>query len=157
MSIYMNRGQKSVCLTDSPPTPYYLSMSKQLVITLPDEIYEQAQRLAYEHAQAIEGMISDLVQQSLAPFPIHPHRSAMLQETAAFERLHPHLKQQYLGQHVAITDGKVVDHDMDSVALLQRIRATYPNQVVLLRQVEETAEIELHFRSPRFDYEPVIA
>lgn len=132
-------------------------MSKQLLITLPDEVYEQAQQLANETAQAVERVVSNLVEQTLAPFPSHPQRPAMLRETAVFERLHPQLKAHYLGQYVAITKGELVDHDGDGVALLHRIRVAYPNQVVLCRKVEETAVVELHFRSPRFEYEPLSA
>ncbi|MBK8430541.1 MAG: hypothetical protein IPL28_04315 [Chloroflexi bacterium] len=104
--------------------------------------------MADETAQAVEWVVSNLVEQTLAPFPSHPQRPAMLRETAVFERLHPQLTMDYLGQYVAITKGKLVDHDADGVALLHRIREAYPNQVVLCRKVEETAAIELHFRSP---------
>jgi len=68
--------------------------------------------------------------------------------------MHAELVKQYLGQIVAIHDGRLVDHDPDPVTLLQRIRQNYPNQVVLRRKVESVPERELRVRHPRVEIEP---
>ncbi|MBX3060897.1 MAG: hypothetical protein KF770_30920 [Anaerolineae bacterium] len=70
-------------------------------------------------------------------FPMHPDREQMLREIEAFKLMHRQLVQEHLGQYVAIFQGKLVDHDSDPVALLQRIKQKYPDQVVLRRKVEE--------------------
>ena len=45
-----------------------------------------------------------------------------------------------MGQYIALHQGKLVDHDTDGCALSLRIYQSYPNQFVLICQVEELAE-----------------
>lgn len=66
-------------------------------------------------------------------FPVHAGREQMLREIESFKLMHKQLVQDCLGQYVAIFQGKLVDHDSDPVALLQRIKQQYPDQVVLRR------------------------
>lgn len=40
----------------------------------------------------------------------------------------------------------MVDHDQDAVALSERIREQFPDQVVLQRRVEDSPEVVLQFR-----------
>jgi len=70
-------------------------------------------------------------------------------EVAAYYALHPMLWKMYPHQYVALHQGKLVDHDTDGFALSLRIYQHYPNQFVLIRQVEEQVETILHIRSPR--------
>jgi len=84
-------------------------------------------------------------------FPMDPRRPVMLREIEAYHRLHPELRQKYKDQYVAIFQGKLVDHDSDPEALLERVLVRFPDQVVLQRKVEESPEVVLHFRSPRFE------
>ena len=86
-----------------------------------------------------------------ASLPAHEHRSIMEQNVAAYRSIHSELVDRYLGQYVAICDGKLVDHDPDPLLLLERIRRNYPNQVVLRRKVERTPEREIHIRHPQFE------
>lgn len=80
----------------------------------------------------------------------HPQREQMEREVAAFEAMHEELKEQYLGQFVAIHQGQVMDSDSDEQLLLVRVRQNLSNDVVLFRKVEETLPPVLIFRSPRF-------
>ncbi len=75
--------------------------------------------------------------------------AAVEREMQAYIALHPRLKEKYLGQHVAIYDGKLIDVDEDYGALYQRIDAQYPDEFVWLATVEEEAMPTLIFRSPR--------
>lgn len=84
-------------------------------------------------------------------FPVDANRTLMQHNVEAYQSMHSELVKQYEGQFVAICDAQLVDHDADPVALLQRVRATYPGQVVLRRKVEHVAERELHIRHPRFE------
>jgi len=78
-----------------------------------------------------------------------PRQPLMEQEVAAFEALHPKLVKQYLGKYVAIYQGQVVDHDPDEDSLIDRIEATFPDEVVLIRPVQEQLPPPLYIRSPR--------
>jgi hypothetical protein len=75
---------------------------------------------------------------------------AVRDEITAYHALHPMLWAQYPKQHVAIHGGQLLDHDENKVALRRRINQSYPNQFVLVRQVEREPERVLYFRSPRF-------
>lgn len=57
----------------------------------------------------------------------------------------------YVGQYVAVLQGEVVDHDVDRVALAQRIRARYPETPVLITAAEARAPREFLIRSPRLE------
>lgn len=73
-------------------------------------------------------------------------------EIAAFERMHPTLKEKYLDQFVAVHDGHVIDSDAEFEPLFLRIQARLGDLPVLMRQVGESPdEEEWHFRSPRME------
>jgi len=73
----------------------------------------------------------------------------VMREMEAYITLHPALKAAYMGQHVAILDGQLIDHDSDPAALYERIAARYPDRFVWLTAVEEKPLATLRFRSPR--------
>ncbi len=75
---------------------------------------------------------------------------AMAREEEAYQALHPELLKKYAGQHVAIYQGQLVDHDADAETLYLRVRRAYPDVFVLITPVLATAEEEYVVRSPRF-------
>lgn len=83
-------------------------------------------------------------------FPIHPQRAIMQRQVEAFETMHMQLWNQFPEQFVALHNEQLVDHDIDELALLERIERKYPAQVVLIRQVTESLPADLIIRSPRF-------
>ena len=72
-------------------------------------------------------------------------------EIAAYEAMHGELVKKFLGQYVAIYQGRLVDHDDDPVVLHQRIEKHYPATTVLSRKVQKEAVPVLHMRSPRLE------
>jgi hypothetical protein len=74
---------------------------------------------------------------------------AMAREEAAYQAMHPELVQSYLGQHVAVYEGELVDHDQDGTALYLRVRKKYPGKFVLITPVEKQAEESYVVYSPR--------
>ncbi len=68
----------------------------------------------------------------------------------AYQSMHHYLWSQYPEQHVAIYNGRLVDHDEDGIALSRRIYARYPDEFVLIKKVEPQPKRTLRFRSPRF-------
>lgn len=83
------------------------------------------------------------------PLYVSPDREAMLQEQDAYQAMLPELLAQYKNQYVAIHQGKVVDHDIDKIALVMRLDDNHPDAVVLVQQVSEEPEKVLRMRSPR--------
>jgi len=124
-------------------------MSTQVLLELPDDIYRQVKRVAAHTQQAVADVLLDSIARSFAPFPIDPRRAEMSRNGEAFVAMHPALMKEYLGQTVAIWEGRLVDADVDPVALLQRVRQNYPNRVVLRRKVEQQPERQLQIRHPR--------
>lgn len=124
-------------------------MSTRITVDLPDPIYRRLETMARRKQRDITDVVADVVSRSVHPFPVDPNREAMLREAAAFRRIHAQLWRDYPHHYVAITQGKLVDHDADPVALLQRIRRDYPGQTILRRKVEPIADPVLRFRSPR--------
>ena len=73
---------------------------------------------------------------------------AVEREQRAYRSLHSHLWATYPNHYGAIFDGVLIDHDSDGAALSERIEQRYPEQFVLIRRVEQSAERTLYFRSP---------
>ena len=87
-----------------------------------------------------------------APFGLdrHPQRDRMNREVTAFASMHQELQESYLGQFVAMRQGKVIDSDADEQPLIVRVRERFPEDAILFRKVQETLPPVLVFRSPRF-------
>jgi hypothetical protein len=129
-------------------------MTTRIVVDLPDHVYRRIETLARQSQRDVNDVVADVVSQSVRPFPINANREAMQREAAAFQRLHSSLVKMHSGQYVAILDGNLVDHDIDPIALLRRVREKYPDRTVLRRKVEQAPEVILHFRSPRITSRP---
>ena len=81
-------------------------------------------------------------------------RAEMLAQTAVFETRLAELRQTHLGEYVAFHEGELVDHDADHHQLSQRIKARFPNAIVLIRQVTVEPERPLRLGSPRLTHNP---
>ena len=124
-------------------------MSTQVVLSVPDDIYEQVEKLAVTTQRDIADVLLETITHTFSPFPVDPNRSVMNQNVETYGALHAELVMTYLGQYVAICEGQLVDHDLNPVSLLQRIRTQYPGKVVLRRKVEFVPEKQLRIRHPR--------
>ncbi|MDE3090556.1 MAG: hypothetical protein KGJ80_14340 [Chloroflexota bacterium] len=58
-------------------------------------------------------------------------------EVEAYRRKHPRLRARYLGEYIAMHNGRVVDHDRDGSALYWRVRSRFARTPVLVRQVTD--------------------
>ncbi len=82
-------------------------------------------------------------------------QKAMDREESAYQAMHAELYAQYAGQHVAIFQGELVDHDEDGNILYQRVRQKYPGKFVLITPVDPTPEEIYRMLSPRLVDEEV--
>ena len=129
---------------------YTLKMSTQVTLTLPDSVYRQVESMAQATNRPLTEVLSETIHQAFPPLHVHEKRASMQQEVAAFEANHTDLWQQYPHQFVALYQKQVIDHDDDELALVERIEARYPDEVILIRQVLPHRPEPLRFRSPRF-------
>ncbi len=63
------------------------------------------------------------------------HEESFEREVAAYEALWPQLRKTHVGYWVAIKDGQVLDSDRDKSALIQRVYAHWPEEIVYFEQV----------------------
>jgi len=126
-------------------------MLRQITLSLPEDIYRQIQRVATTTQSNVTDVLLATIANTFAPYPVNSNRAAMKKEIAAYKTMHAELVEKYLGQYVALYQGKVVAHETDPVALHRRITATYPGKVVLCRKVQKEVEPILHMRSPHLE------
>jgi hypothetical protein len=131
-------------------------MADHVTVTISERLYRRALESARLRQRPIDTVIEEALEQGLssgAPdtetMSPDDEETAVRREMAAFLELHPSLHKQYSGQHVAIHDGRLVDHDADAEALYRRISARYPDEFVWLAPVADEPLPTLHFRSPR--------
>lgn len=75
----------------------------------------------------------------------------MDEEAVAYRSLHPDLCATIPGHYAAIYRGQLVDHDVDQLALFQRIKARFADLPVLIRQVRPEIEQTIMVHSPRIE------
>ena len=117
-----------------------------MIVLQEKDLVEQLQQVAVAQATSTEALLNQAVTEFLENCALQK----IQEETAAFERMHAQLVTQYLGQHVAIHLGELVDHDLDLLALRRRIRQRFGRLPILLRAVTPERELpELIIRRPR--------
>ena len=124
-------------------------MTDYVSVSIPEPLYRRARELARANHQPVDAVIADALEQAFPAFHVSPDRQRMEQEQAAYARMRDSLLATHEGQYVAIYGGELVDADADEDALLRRIDARFPNEVVHLRRVTRQPDRELRIYSPR--------
>ena len=123
----------------------------QMSLTIPQTVYERAKRLARLRNRPLDEVVAEAI--ALAEQLLTQEGDAeakMAREEAAYLVMHEELLAHYMNAYVAIHQGQLIDHDQDEIALLRRLDANYPDEIVLMRQVTPEPEPVLQLRSPRF-------
>lgn len=129
-------------------------MLEQITVTIPQKLYRRVRDLARARNQPVDDVLADVLEQALPAdysSPIDIEDDAVVREMQAYIQMHPLLKKKYLGQHVAILNGQLIDVDEDYGALYERIDAKYPAQFVWMATIEDEPMPTLVFRSPRLE------
>jgi hypothetical protein len=126
-------------------------MTEQVTISIPQPLYQRARELARVRNQPVGDLLVEVLDEALPPdAELEVADTDVEREMRAYIALHPMLKKKYLGQHVAIFGGQLIDVDKDYGALYNRIDAQYPDVFVWLATVEKEPMPTLVFRSPRY-------
>ncbi len=125
-------------------------MSKEILVTIPDRVYRQAQQISQVEQRPLHNIIEEILTKAFPAVYVHPQRAKMKQEQTAFQVMKAALLQHYEEQYVAVHHGEVVDHDPDQTALALRISERYPDTAVLIKKVSTDPDKILRMRSPRF-------
>jgi hypothetical protein len=132
----------------------------QVTLTVPDELYRQAEAVAKATNQAVAEVLVESIRldwhttiddASWPPLPDDEEHQEMAREEAAYRAIHAELYARFPGQYVAVYQGQLVDHDTDANALFERIDKDYPDEIVLMTQVREAPEQEFTILSPRLE------
>ncbi len=95
-------------------------------------LIQYIEHLAAEQRQPVEKVLETAVQRYLDEL----EKGAIHKETQAFWAMHEQLLSAYEGQHVAMYQGEVVDHDQDASRLEKRIRERFAWLPVLIAPVK---------------------
>lgn len=141
-------------------------MTTPVILHLPDQLYEQAKYLAQRQQQELDELLVEEITKIISAktgassddgsflhdntMPIYEPDPAVEQERQAYIVMHPFLRANFLGKHVAIYQGQLVDYDDDFGALYERIDAKYPDVFVWLDTVSEEPIETISLRSPSF-------
>lgn len=133
-------------------------------IMLPDPIAERLQRVAIKQSINLADLLVQAVEYYLSSEASEAEpeedwdaeqRAAIHREMESFTRQHKQLLVTYRGQTIAMLNGKVIDHDVDEVALSQRVRNQYGNISVLITPVLPQLLQTITVRSPRIQLNPI--
>lgn len=119
-------------------------METTIELKLDAGLVERLKQTTAEQGVTLEQVLADLAQKYVAD----AWERVIDQETESYKILHPHLKDTYLGQHVAIHEGKLIDHDTDASNLVRRVQDKYRRVPILITQVHEQPVREFVIRSP---------
>jgi hypothetical protein len=101
-----------------------------------------------QEAENQQRSVTELVNEAVQDYLRQRAKEKIGREQAAYERMHPSLKNTHFGKWVAVHEGQLVDCDDDDAALHQRVRARYGDAAILITRVEDEAMREIRTRTP---------
>lgn len=114
-------------------------------VAIQEELLEPIRRVAEQEKTSVESLVNDWLRRQLALV----REQKIHEETARFRAKHAELRVKYLGQHIAMRNGEVVDHDSDARKLYLRVRKQYGDSPILIAPVGEQPIQTYQMRSPR--------
>lgn len=114
-------------------------------IQLDSELVTSLEATVRQQGGSVEDVLAELVQQYLR----QARREKIRLETEWYQTAHAELKKRYEGQHIAIHEQQVIDHDQDVTALAGRIRQQYGRTPILITQVHDQPVPEFAIRRPQ--------
>lgn len=122
-------------------------MSQVLELTIEDNLFSLLKQKAVNEGADVQTLAQEAIQRYLQA----EAEQKMQQEITAYHNMHVSLLQEYKGQFVAVHHGRVIDHDAERLALYLRIRQHYPDETILIRQVNPEVEKTWMLRTPKFE------
>lgn len=119
-------------------------------LVIPHNLLERAERLAQRQKRQVRDVVADALERGLPLLEALTVPPEWEQESEAFRRLHTIWREEYAGEYVAVYQGQLIDHDSAFEALLERIDKLHPDEFVLIRPIQDKAEIVYDHRSIRW-------
>ena len=105
-------------------------------VAIEPRLYRRVKETALEHKVSI----GEILAKSVRLYLWELDRRKISKESKVYRQRYAELKEQYLGQYIAMRNGQVVDHDPDFQTLRQRIRQCFGRTPVTITLVEDVAE-----------------
>jgi hypothetical protein len=113
---------------------------------VPDSLLRAAKAEAARRGTTLTAFVLDAIERSLnTP---DDGDASLAEDQRWFEQNRTRLLRRYEGEHLAIIDGKVVDHDEDFGPLADRVFARFGGRPIFMPRCDRT-EREVSLRSPR--------
>ncbi len=116
-----------------------------MTVTLREQTARQLAKLADEQATSPD----ELAEKAIRALLRAETSRILTQESEAFRVMHADLLEKFVGEYVAVRKGAVVDHDADLQSIYLRIDGQYPDETILIKQVQPEVERVFTVRSPR--------
>ncbi len=110
-------------------------------------LIKRIEQLASDTHQPSEQLLEAAVQKYLDEL----EREAIHRATETFWEMHEELVKQYPREHVAMREGRVVDHDQNASLLEKRVREKFGVLPVLIAPVTSKPVRELRWRGGRIE------
>ena len=117
------------------------------VVAVDPELYKRVEETAQDRQESIDEILAE----ALRLYLWEQERRKISEESQIYRQLHVQLKDQYLGQYIAMRNGKVIDADPDFDAPRKRIRQRFGRKPVMMTRVEEVPEPLLTRRGFRME------
>jgi hypothetical protein len=116
---------------------------------LPTELVREAKATAARRGETLTKFVANALARSLGTVGETPAPANDLQDDILWYRKHrPRLLRKYPGEHVAIVDASVIDHDRDFGALALRVFSRFGNRNIFMPRVQRDEPV-VRLRSPR--------
>jgi metal-responsive CopG/Arc/MetJ family transcriptional regulator len=103
------------------------------LVQIEPNLYERVEEAAQENKASVDEILAEAVRLYLW----EQDRQKIDQESTLYRQQHSHLVATYLGQYIAMHEGKVIDSDQNFAKLQQRVRQHYKHTAVMITRVEE--------------------
>lgn len=107
-----------------------------MTVTIREQTARQLTKVADDQATSPEELVEKAIRELLRS----EADRILAREMDAFRTLHSSLLQQFPKEYVAIHRGELIDHDADQYALYLRVDETYPDEIILIKQVNPSIE-----------------
>jgi Family of unknown function (DUF5678) len=116
-----------------------------MTVPLPAPIERQVTKIA----RSQDVTPDELAQKAIQAYVQAEAVQILDRETIAFRAMHAALLVQYPGEYVAVHQGQLIDHDTKLGNIYLRIDEKYPDEIILIKQVQPEIERIFTVRSPR--------
>lgn len=110
-------------------------MTTPVVVPMDDKLLDEMKQVTTELGVSLEDVFNDLARKYLR----EARRQKIDTEFSHYQAMHAQLKDQYYGQHVAIHNGELIDHDADYWQLVRRVRQRFGRIPILFTLVGDQA------------------